>query len=396
MRILVFSELFYPHGGGAELATWLYTKMLSESGDVNLTIVTRQFPGEPQTERINRNLIIYRVPFSTVGGRYDTLVNVGRVLSNAIIKRLKESDVVYVPGGWYSVIPIAKTYKKPVVVHLHNYFIACPTSLMYDFANKEIKPSSMRGFMIHEWMEKRRKTPQVILSAFLNETVGDFCRRLSVLADAIIFVSKTQRDLVLSKIPMIKEKSYTIYNPIPNRPLVEAEKKGIGYFGGRSFVKGFNILMKALIIHKYKYIIEVYLTKVSDHPKKFQLRNGVCLNLLPKVEDIQLVMKKLAIVIIPSIWPEPAPYALIESMLCGKVIIATAVGGIPEIVNGAHPGVNLIKPLNYNEIADAINLFTELSLEKLNELGIKNREHVLRKFDNKRTIKSFINILEKV
>ena len=36
----------------------------------------------------------------------------------------------------------------------------------------------------------------------------------------------------------------------------------------------------------------------------------------------------------PSIWDDPAPLAIIESLAAGKPIITTNSGGIPEYVNG--------------------------------------------------------------
>ncbi|MEM3503634.1 MAG: hypothetical protein QW134_05370, partial [Nitrososphaeria archaeon] len=86
MRILVFSELLYPHGGGAELATWLYAKMLAEKG-FELSIVTSKFPNELSFETIGKQIKIYRFPIRALfGTRYYTLANIGLLTSNSIIK----------------------------------------------------------------------------------------------------------------------------------------------------------------------------------------------------------------------------------------------------------------------------------------------------------------------
>lgn len=45
VNVLFLSELYYPHGGGAELATYLYAKLLSEEG-FNVVVVTSRFAGE--------------------------------------------------------------------------------------------------------------------------------------------------------------------------------------------------------------------------------------------------------------------------------------------------------------------------------------------------------------
>ena len=45
MNILFMSEVFFPHGSGAEYATYLYAKLLKEEG-VNVSVITNRFEGE--------------------------------------------------------------------------------------------------------------------------------------------------------------------------------------------------------------------------------------------------------------------------------------------------------------------------------------------------------------
>jgi len=320
MNIIVFSELFYPHGSGAELATWLYSKLLAERG-FNITIVTRRFPGEPLIESVSSKITIFRLPMKIAfGSRYDTVVNIGVLATRLVRKLIKESDIIYIPCGWYSVIPIAKIYKKPIIVHMHNYSIVCSTSLMYDFVKHRVGSSSLRSFILHEIIEKNRKIPSVIASSLMNELLGKHYNRLSMLADALVFVSRAQMNLVFSKVPHLKEKSHMIYNPIPNLPFVKAEKNGVGYFGGKSFVKGFHILMQAIKSLR-RSNVEAYLAMTWRERKTIKLNNGILVNFLPKVNP-ERFMKKLSIVVIPSLCPEPSPYVLIESMLYGKLVIA--------------------------------------------------------------------------
>jgi len=394
MRILIFSELFYPHGGGAELATWLYSKLLAEKG-FEITIVTKHFPGEPLIESVSSGIRIYRLPMKmTFGSRYDTLVNVGVLLSNFMNRLFSENDIVYIPASWYSAIPMAKIHKKPVVVHLHNYSIACPTSLMYDFTKQKVGSSSLKSFILHEAIERRRGIASVVASSLMNELLGRYYNKWGTLADALIFVSNAQANLVLSKVPQIKEKSRVIYNPIPNIPYIEAESRGLGYFGGKSFVKGFYTLMRALnsLIERN---VKVYMTMMSRKRVTVKVGNGILVDFLPKV-NLRSIMQKLSVVVIPSLCPEPSPYILIESMMYGKLVVASNVGGIPEIVAPINSGVKLVKPGECGEISEALNSFLTLELEEANEIGIRLRKHILRKFDKDETIKYFINNLDRI
>ncbi len=398
MRLLVFSELLYPHGGGAELATWLYSKLLVEEG-IKITIVTKQFPGEPPVDSFSNGVTIYRLPIDFMfGSRYYTLANVGVLASSFISNLIKQSDVVYVPCGWYSVIPVAKYHNKPVIVHLHNYAIACSTALMYDFVDHKVGSSFMKSYMLHEMVERRRGSASVVVSCTMNECIGKFYNRVGALGDALIFVSNAQRDLVLSAIPRLREKSYMIYNPISDLQLIKAEKSGIGYFGGKKFVKGYYVLIQALKSSHSSNMVQAYLTMTSKKHARTELDNGVTLNFLPKLPEVNLanLMKQLSIVVVPSLWPEPSPYSLIESMMRGKLVIASDIGGMPEILEGDTSGIKLTKPGNPEEIAKGLDFFLSLTLEEANEFGFKNRECILQKFDNDRTVYSFINVLEKL
>jgi len=142
---------------------------------------------------------------------------------------------------------------------------------MYDFTKQEVGPSSLRSFIIHEMVEKRRKSVLVVVSSLMNEVLGKYYNRLGALADALIFVSRAQANLILSKAPHLKEKGYVIYNPIPELPLLKAESKGIGYFGGSSFVKGFNVLMQALQ-SLGNIDTAAYLAMTADKHKQLKLK----------------------------------------------------------------------------------------------------------------------------
>ncbi|MEM2045601.1 MAG: glycosyltransferase family 4 protein [Candidatus Bathyarchaeia archaeon] len=394
MKILIFSELLYPHGGGAELATWLYSKLLAEEG-FKVTIITSKFPTEPDYELIDGKVEVFRIQMKAMfGTRYYTMFNMGVLINSFINKLIKQSDIVYIPCGWYSAIPIARAHRKPVVVHLHNYSIVCPTSLMYNFVRQSVGSCSLKSFMLHEYIEKGRSLPYIVASCFTNEFFGKYYSGLAKVADALIFVSKAQMELVLSKIPRLRGKSHVIYNPIPSLPLIRAEQKGIGYFGGKSFVKGFHVLIQALKMLKGNDL-EVYLAKTSEESKKLRVSNGILMNLLPRI-DLKNIMKKISIVVIPSLCPEPLPYTLIESMLYGKLIVASNIGGIPEIASNHLAGVKLVKPRDYVAVADALNHFRSLSLEEINEIGAKNREYMLKKLNNKETLRHFIKILYQI
>jgi spore coat protein SA len=59
------------------------------------------------------------------------------------------------------------------------------------------------------------------------------------------------------------------------------------------------------------------------------------------------------VVAVPSVWPEPFGLVVLEAMASGTCVVASAVGGLPEVIDNGRTGV-LVKPENPDALADAI------------------------------------------
>ena len=91
---------------------------------------------------------------------------------------------------------------------------------------------------------------------------------------------------------------------------------------------------------------------------------------------------------------ESAPLTVLEALSTGLPVIATRVGGIPEIV---HDGVNgfLVEPKHPEGIADRIlQLNDDKTLRE--KLGIRARKTILEKYTIDKIIKQYENTYEKI
>jgi starch synthase len=75
--------------------------------------------------------------------------------------------------------------------------------------------------------------------------------------------------------------------------------------------------------------------------------------MLPKTEIIQLLTHAMAIAT-PSIY-EPLGIVNLEAMACSTAVVASRVGGIPEVVDGGVTGL-LVPPGDPASLADALNM----------------------------------------
>ena len=70
--------------------------------------------------------------------------------------------------------------------------------------------------------------------------------------------------------------------------------------------------------------------------------------------DVADLLTLAEVFVMPSLW-EGLPMALLEAMLAGKAIVASAIAGIPEAIVGGHEGL-LVPPANAAALADALRL----------------------------------------
>lgn len=75
---------------------------------------------------------------------------------------------------------------------------------------------------------------------------------------------------------------------------------------------------------------------------------------------------------------EGFPYSILEAMALGKPIVATSVGGIPEIVENQKTGI-LIEPVNPDSLAEGI--LTLIRERLLRERLSKNGKERVKDFD---------------
>lgn len=182
--------------------------------------------------------------------------------------------------------------------------------------------------------------------------------------------------------------------------------------GRLSKVKGFDVLLNALSLVRDKYPkFELFIA--GDGPQRRELQTltnalGIqkhvkFLGKIPyyKMQDIYLSSD---IVIVPSIYPEPFGRVALEAMSVGRPVIASNIGGLPEII-GNKAGI-LVPPSNPKKLADAILLLSKdsklrkkmskagkkISKEKFNTTNIVKQilrvyKRVLEEYSNRRVVK---------
>jgi len=268
--------------------------------------------------------------------------------------------------GILKIITLIKK-KKYNIIHVHLFPANIFAALASLFLTKKIKWI----FSEHNIYNRRRSFKIFkIIDSFT------YSRYLN-----IICVSKQVQSTLLTWMPSVKRKTKVIPNAVPVPKFLSSNSLKIYdilFVGRLTDAKGVDILLKAVKILKDKYDKNLKIAIIGDGPLKENLNNlAVELGVNGEVKflgvrkDIEELMISSKIFLLPSRW-EGLPMVILEAMSRGMSIIASGVGGIPEVMENGKEGI-LISPEDPEALAQAINdlLENEELQEKLSQAAYK-------------------------
>ena len=193
--------------------------------------------------------------------------------------------------------------------------------------------------------------------------------------DAFIFVSEAIRQEALALFLSMKN-SYVIHNgadealfyPPPAGTIRGNAAASILYVGRLIPEKGVHVLIEAMRLLQKRDVLAVCRVVGSSYaggskPTSYvtwlqkQCPSNVQFEGFYSGKDVAKVYREADIFCCPSIYQEPFGNVNIEAMACGIPVIASRVGGIPEIA--AQGGVVLVEPNSASELAAALQNLIE-------------------------------------
>ena len=123
------------------------------------------------------------------------------------------------------------------------------------------------------------------------------------------------------------------------------------YVGALSRHKGLHTLLAAYRSIAAAPPLVVIGAQWADTPADFPANVTVLRN-LPHAA-VMAAWSRASLAIVPSIFPDPCPTVAMEAMACGLPIVATNVGGLPDLVDDGQTGL-LVPPADVRALSTAL------------------------------------------
>lgn len=177
------------------------------------------------------------------------------------------------------------------------------------------------------------------------------------------------------------------------------DRREIGTAGLLELSKGHDDLIAAVELVK-EGVPEIHCTIIGEGSRRRELEQlrdsaglGTAVALPGHLEADLEVIAGFELFVLPSLW-EGLPYVLLEAMSLGLPVIASEVGGCPEVVEAGVTGL-LVPPQRPDRLAEAIeSLLGDPSVAR--EMGMKGQQRARRDFSLDQMIRDTESVYDEV
>ena len=237
-------------------------------------------------------------------------------------------------------------------------------------------------------------------------------RLLMAGTDAVVASAESVRDFYVKQVHADSSKIDVIYNAVdfaqakPSTPREEVRRtlglppaaRVAGIIARLTEQKGHRYLFEALA--SQSSLADVHLLVVGGGELRDTLeRAAVSTGLVSRVHflgprrDLGDLLAAMDVFVLPSLW-EGLPLSMVLAMSAGVPVVATAVAGIPEVVEDGRTGI-LVPSRDATALGAALaRLFSDSALR--GRIGAGARAHVLTRFGIEHYVDSVVALYERL
>jgi len=363
VRILMISDFYHPFVGGVEQHVRSLSTALVERGhEVAVATLGR---GDLPAIEIDRGVQVYRLKgsaqrverlFLTPGRPWaPPLPDPELTWSLRDVIRRERPDIVH-GHDWLSrsFLPLKAWSRAKLIVSLHYYTLTCAKkNLLYHDA-----PCDGPALVKCARCAAAHYGPAKGLPALAGTWMGKMIERHAV--DMFVAVSQATVEgnglvdgfwphrVIPNFLPPVNRASQDVLAPyVAQLP----ETDYLLFVGDLRRAKGLDVLLRAYAGLEGAAPL-VLIGKIWPETPQSLPPNVMVLENWPNTAVME-AWRRATLALVPSIWPEPFGIVVIEAMSGGCPVVASRIGGIPDIVVEGETGL-LVPPADSDALRDAI------------------------------------------
>jgi glycosyltransferase involved in cell wall biosynthesis len=372
VKLLIYSHFFAPSIGGVESVVLSMARGLAELRDAKgafefeITLVTQTPAGNFDDEAL---------PFRVI--RQPGFFQLWRLI--------RESDLVHAAGPALAPLLLTHLAHKPLVIEHHGYQATCPNGLLFHHPTQRVCPGyfETRNYLecwnCNTRIEGTSGALRLLASTFLRRAGSRWAARN---------IAPSHHVAARQGLPRTTVIVHGVEDPL-HKTDRKAESQSVNrtsfaYLGRLVIEKGVSVLLEAARLLRVEGR-DVQILLIGDGPDRSRLEKQIAAAHLQETVRItgflsgaalQRELSTVGAIVIPTIMEEIAGLAALEQMVLGRAVIASAIGGLQEIVEGA--GLTF-PPGESPALAEAMKrILDEPGLAS--SLGALARQRVLRSF----------------
>lgn len=385
MKVLLVNKYWYPRGGAEVVA--MMTKTLLEKAGHETAVFAMQHPKNEVTHELFPPEIDYRKDSLTkkVRNSLKTISNgEAKFLFEKMVKEF-QPDVVHFHNIYhqlsFALLEITKKYNIRAVMTLHDYKLLSPNYSLYHHGKID---TSIMGQKYYRCLLKNclESIPESLIGTL--EAYYRHWKKYHDMIDMYISPSEFLKTLFVQA-GWRKEKIAVIRNPIElptqTHSLNFFEKNApVTYIGRLSEEKGLDVLLQAA-----ETTPEIQYAFVGTGPAEHHLRSVAIHKKMKHItfygwktgSELEALYQKARLFVLPSVWYENAPLGISEAKAHKKIVLASRIGGIPEMLAPEF----LFTPGDSHDLAQKIKKWYYIPPHELEDIGQHLRDEVKKEND---------------
>ncbi|MBV9354695.1 MAG: glycosyltransferase family 4 protein [Chloroflexi bacterium] len=363
MRILMLTDLYPPIVGGTEQHVRALSSELGARGH-EVAVATLWQQGLPTFE-LDGRVRVYRIRgttqrlprlFSDSGRRYAAPLpdpEASWALARVVAR---ERPAIVHAHSWlvHSYLPLRARGGPRLVMTLHDFSLVCAKK---NFLYRDAACSGPAWKKCLECCAGHYGTPKGVPTVVANQILGAVER---VAVDMFLPVSRAVAagsGLAANGLPY-----HTIPNFLPDDLGARIEEPDaylsqlpctpfLLFVGALGRHKGIHVLLRAYAELPEAPPLVLIGSPWPDMPSEFP-PNVVVLRNWPRHAVVQ-AWERSILGLVPSVGPEGLPTVALEAMAAGRPVIASRIGGLPELVDDGETGL-LVPPDDHQALAEAL------------------------------------------